>query len=605
MLKRYFRILVAGFSLLSGGLAHAGTTTIGVTPGTGESYQVITNGSGNYVGEMGVCDGTAAAQCAAVKAASTAAGATDPALVVAISPNNTVAVTESGAWTVQPGNTPNTTAWLFGLNTTPSLANGNGVVPTQGGSVLSATNGLYSNLLQGNAVLSATNGLFVAPTTAATWTVEPGNTANTTPWLMTINQGSNSAAVVTGSTTPTTSNPALVVSLSPSTNGLTPTATGQNQTPPSGWLMMGAEFNTSPTTITPGNASPLQVDSAGNLLVNVKTGGGSGGTSSSFGSAFPGTGTAIGLTNGTNMVAWSASSNYGTSPGAIAVPAVNADVTNTVAENITQVGGATISATNGLYVLPTTAALFPVNLTQVSSTVLGTPVSWGSTPSGIVIGANVNCITGCSASGTTFAQGGATAPTNAGLAGGTYNSSALSLSNGQSAALQVNNEGYLLVSGVGVAEATAVGSLTFSPLGAEGLSTEKTAVTTGDFGRLVSDLVGKLIVMPYAPNQLWVSGEANATGTGATTIIASAGGSLKNYIKSVQCARDDAGTTAIRVTFNDAAASELVLPNNGGGGGNNVTFDPPVTSGAATAFTFTSSASTTTVRCNAQGYTGT
>lgn len=37
---------------------------------------------------------------AAVKAASTAAGATDKALVVAVSPNNTVAVTQSGSWTV-------------------------------------------------------------------------------------------------------------------------------------------------------------------------------------------------------------------------------------------------------------------------------------------------------------------------------------------------------------------------------------------------------------------------------------------------------------------------------------------------------------------------
>lgn len=46
------------------------------------------------------------------------------------------------------------------LNSTPSLANGNGVVPTQGGSVLSATNGGYQNLLQGNAVLGTTNGLY-------------------------------------------------------------------------------------------------------------------------------------------------------------------------------------------------------------------------------------------------------------------------------------------------------------------------------------------------------------------------------------------------------------------------------------------------------------
>lgn len=34
-----------------------------------------------------------------------------------------------------------------------------------------------------------------AATQAGTWTVQPGNTANTTPWLATINQGGNSAAV--------------------------------------------------------------------------------------------------------------------------------------------------------------------------------------------------------------------------------------------------------------------------------------------------------------------------------------------------------------------------------------------------------------------------
>lgn len=36
----------------------------------------------------------------------------------------------------------------------------------------------------------------VAVTESGTWTVQPGNTANTTPWLATINQGGNSAGVV-------------------------------------------------------------------------------------------------------------------------------------------------------------------------------------------------------------------------------------------------------------------------------------------------------------------------------------------------------------------------------------------------------------------------
>lgn len=48
---------------------------------------------------------------------------------------------------------------------------------------------------------------------------------------------------------------------------------------------------------------------SGNLNVNVAAGGGAGGTSSTFGAAFPGTGTAIGLSNGTNMVPALADSN--------------------------------------------------------------------------------------------------------------------------------------------------------------------------------------------------------------------------------------------------------------------------------------------------------
>lgn len=43
---------------------------------------------------------------------------------------------------------------------------------------------------------------------------------------------------------------------------------GQNATQPASSILMGGEFNTAPTTITSGNASPLQLDSSGKLLVN-------------------------------------------------------------------------------------------------------------------------------------------------------------------------------------------------------------------------------------------------------------------------------------------------------------------------------------------------
>jgi hypothetical protein len=50
---------------------------------------------------------------------------------------------------------------------------------------------------------------------------------------------------------------------------------GQNAASPANSIQIGGQFNTTPTTITPGNSSPLQLDNAGNLLVNIKQGGSS------------------------------------------------------------------------------------------------------------------------------------------------------------------------------------------------------------------------------------------------------------------------------------------------------------------------------------------
>ena len=100
-----------------------------------------------------------------------------------------------------------------------------------------------------------------------------------------------------------------------------------------------------------------------------------------------------------------------------------------------------------------------------------------------------------------------------------------------------------------------------------------------------------------------VSGAGNATGTGATTIIAAPTASgFRIYVTGVQCARTDAGTTAIFVTLNDTSSTIIVLPNSGGGGGNNQVYQSPLTVGRTTALTFTASSGTSTVYCNAQGY---
>jgi len=62
---------------------------------------------------------------------------------------------------------------------------------------------------------------------------------------------------------------------------------GQNAAAPANALLIGGEFNTTPTTISSGNASPLQLDASGNLLVNVKAGSSGNAAAGPTGSAIP------------------------------------------------------------------------------------------------------------------------------------------------------------------------------------------------------------------------------------------------------------------------------------------------------------------------------
>lgn len=67
-------------------------------------------------------------------------------------------------------------------------------------------------------------------------------------------------------------------------------------------LLAAGVYNSTPLTLTNTQQASLQLDNNGYLKVNTAAGGGSGGTSSTFGATMPTTGTAIGLYDGTNMV---------------------------------------------------------------------------------------------------------------------------------------------------------------------------------------------------------------------------------------------------------------------------------------------------------------
>ena len=66
-MSMFKRITIAALALLfAANVALAGSSTITVTPGTGATYAVGTNGSSNFYGMFGICDGAACANMAGV-----------------------------------------------------------------------------------------------------------------------------------------------------------------------------------------------------------------------------------------------------------------------------------------------------------------------------------------------------------------------------------------------------------------------------------------------------------------------------------------------------------------------------------------------------------
>lgn len=66
---------------------------------------------------------------------------------------------------------------------------------------------------------------------SGTWTVQPGNTANTTPWLTKVGDGTNTAAIKAASTAPAATDPSLVVAISPNSVNANGRATSANSAP--------------------------------------------------------------------------------------------------------------------------------------------------------------------------------------------------------------------------------------------------------------------------------------------------------------------------------------------------------------------------------------
>lgn len=96
-----------------------------------------------------------------------------------------------------------------------------------------------------------------------------------------------------------------------------------------------------------------------------------------------------------------------------------------------------------------------------------------------------------------------------------------------------------------------------------------------------------------------LTGSGSTATTAAATIIAAQGSGIRIFVNGVQC--KNTGTTTTIVTLNDSASTVLIVPTIGG---DNETYITPLSVAANTALTFTPTAGSTTIYCNAQGYTG-
>ena len=93
-------------------------------------------------------------------------------------------------------------------------------------------------------------------------------------------------------------------------------------------------------------------------------------------------------------------------------------------------------------------------------------------------------------------------------------------------------------------------------IGGKATSSEPAAVATGDRANLITDLVGKLITLPYSNPENFVSGAITTamTGTTSTSLVAAPGAGLRNYI-----------TTIIVSNAHASVGTDVVIQDGSGG----------------------------------------
>lgn len=191
---------------------------------------------------------------------------------------------------------------------------------------------------------------------------------------------------------------------------------------------------------------------------------------------------------------------------------------------------------------------------------------------------------------------------------GIYNLTPFTLADGDGSALSTDANGKLIITAgsgatdLGKAEDSAAvsGDVGIMALGVQNLTMAVSAGTDGDYTSMAVDANGTAIYA-IAPRAAFVGGTASVTDTTSTSVVASAGGSLKNYITDIAIANTGASTSLI--TIQDGSGGTALLRTIApAGGGSNIHLSIPLVGTAATAVFFAAGTSSSTIYCTMRGY---
>lgn len=174
----------------------------------------------------------------------------------------------------------------------------------------------------------------------------------------------------------------------------------------------------------------------------------------------------------------------------------------------------------------------------------------------------------------------------------------------------VTNAGTFAVQSAVAGDVAAGSSDSGNPVKAGGKATnaEPTALTTGQRANLITDLVGKLIVLPYANPENFVSGviTSSMTGTTSTSLIAAPASGLRNYITQITVSNAHA-TVGTDIIIQDGSGGTTLynIPAAAVYGGSVITFPTPLRQPTTATAIFCANVTTgASTKVSASGYKG-